>query len=71
MNPYDFVPVDFLLEPERHCPKHHGSFDGISGMLTGTITAETPVLLNMKIKIEINQSQKETKIKNTLSLARH
>ena len=57
MNPYDFVPIDFSSEPERHCPKHHGSFDGISGTLTGTITAETPIFIKHGSSIESKRNK--------------
>ena len=45
MNPYDFVPIDWSNPPERHRPSPHDRFDGISGKIEGTITAETPLFI--------------------------
>ncbi len=45
MNLYDFVPIDFSREPERHPPISHEKFQGISGKLEAKITAETPVFI--------------------------
>ncbi len=45
MNPYDFVPIDWHIPPERHCPSPHDRFDGVSGKIEGTITAETPLFI--------------------------
>jgi CRISPR/Cas system CSM-associated protein Csm3 (group 7 of RAMP superfamily) len=59
MNPYDFVPVNFSIVPERHCPKYHGSFDGISGTLSGTITADTPIFIKHGNSIESQKNRKQ------------
>ncbi len=45
MNPYDFVPIDFSREPERHPPISHEKFQGLSGKLEAKIIAETPVFI--------------------------
>ena len=45
MNPYDFVPIDWDTEPERHSPSPHDRFKGISGKIQGTITAKTPIFI--------------------------
>ena len=45
MNPYDFVPIDRNKPPERHRPSLHDTFNGISGKIEGTITAEAPVFI--------------------------
>lgn len=45
MNPYDFVPIDWNTEPERHSPSPHDRFEGISGKIEGTITTETPIFI--------------------------
>lgn len=48
MNPYDFAPIDFSNLPERHEPILHGKFAGVSGCLTGSITAETPIFIPLR-----------------------
>lgn len=45
MNPYDFVPVDWNKTPGRKCLSSHDRFDGISGKIEGSITAETPLFI--------------------------
>lgn len=45
MNPYDFVPIDWDNPPERHPSSSHDRFNGISGKIEGTITAETPFFI--------------------------
>ena len=45
MNPYDFVPIDWNNPPERHHPSLHDQFNGLSGKIEGTITAETPIFI--------------------------
>ena len=45
MNPYDFVPIDWNNPPERHLPSLHDKFNGLSGKIEGTITAETPIFI--------------------------
>lgn len=47
MNPYDFVPIDFNQPIARRPPVMHAKFEShaISGQLTGTITAETPIFI--------------------------
>lgn len=45
MNPYDFVPINWNILPERRRPSPHHRFDGVSGKIEGTITAETPLFI--------------------------
>ncbi len=45
MNPYDFVPIDWSVAPQRCAPAQHHKFSGVSGRLEGTITAETPMFI--------------------------
>jgi CRISPR/Cas system CSM-associated protein Csm3 (group 7 of RAMP superfamily) len=61
MNPYDFVPTNWNQRPERHPPILHGSFEGISGRIEGTIEAETPIFIPKK-----KTASPQTFIKNDL-----
>jgi len=48
VNPYDFVPVDWNRVPPRRAAPGHQKFEGISGRIEGTLTAETPLFLPAK-----------------------
>lgn len=45
MNPYDFVPVDTNRPIDRRPPSYHHRMGGISGSISCSITAETPVFV--------------------------
>jgi CRISPR/Cas system CSM-associated protein Csm3 (group 7 of RAMP superfamily) len=45
MYPYDFVRMDWDKGVARRSAKPHNRFEGISGRLTGTITALTPIFI--------------------------
>jgi RAMP superfamily protein len=45
MNPYDFVRVDWNSPPQRRPAKPHHQFNGLSGRIEATLTAETQLFL--------------------------
>jgi len=48
MNPYDFVRIDWNKTPERRPASPHDHFTGLSGRMTGTIRALTPIFIPLK-----------------------
>jgi CRISPR/Cas system CSM-associated protein Csm3 (group 7 of RAMP superfamily) len=48
MNPYDFVRIDWNKTPVRQQPSPHDRFTGLSGRMTGTVTALTPIFIPYK-----------------------
>jgi CRISPR/Cas system CSM-associated protein Csm3 (group 7 of RAMP superfamily) len=45
MNPYDFVKIDWSKTPIKRAPTQHHKFQGVSGLIEGTITTETPLFI--------------------------